>query len=72
MDNSSTYHEVRYILSIQSIHRQSGTPIFHGVFETITGQKFEFTTLSELNLMLFEIAGWIDAPIWEVDQFKKG
>ena len=61
MKDPSTIHEVTYIISIRSEHQQSGSPIFRGTLETVAGQKFEFNTLAELNGLLCEICGWIDA-----------
>ena len=62
MNNSSTIHEVTYIISIRSEYQQFGSPTFRGTLETVAGQKFEFHTLAELNGLLCEICGWIDTP----------
>jgi hypothetical protein len=62
MKDSSTIHEVTYVISIRSEYRQAGSPIFRGALETVAGQKFEFNTLAELNGLLCEICGWIDTP----------
>ena len=62
MLGTSTSHQVIYTLSIRSIHYPLGPPIFHGTLETLGGQKFEFSTLFELNRLLCEICGWIDTP----------
>jgi hypothetical protein len=62
MNDSSTIHEVTYIVSIRSEYQQLGSPIFRGTLETVAGQKFEFNTLAELNGLLCEICGWIDTP----------
>ncbi len=62
MNDSSTIHEVTYIISIRSEYQQLGSPVFHGTLETVAGQKFEFNTLTELNHLLCEICGWIDNP----------
>lgn len=55
-------HQVRYILSIQSEYHHWGSPVIRGTLETVAGQKFEFSTLDELNRLLCEICGWIDTP----------
>ena len=39
-----------------------GSPIYRGTLEIVSGQKFEFRTLEELNGLLCEICGWIDNP----------
>ncbi len=62
MKNSSTIHQVLYIISIRSEYQHSGSPTFRGTLETIAGQTFEFKTLAELNSLLCEIGGWIDTP----------
>jgi len=62
MKDSNTIHQVKYIISIRSDYRQMGTPVFFGTLETVTGQKFNFITLAELNSLLCEIGGWIDTP----------
>ncbi len=62
MLGTSTIHQVTYTLSIRSIHHQLGPPVFHGTLETVAGQKFEFSTLAELNRLLCEVGGWIDTP----------
>lgn len=51
-----------YTISIRSKYQGRGTPIFHGTLETIARQKFEFRTLAELNRLLCDVCGWIDAP----------
>ena len=58
----STIHQVAYIISIRSEYQHLGSPIFRGTLETAAGQKFEFSTLAELNGLLCEIGGWIDTP----------
>lgn len=62
MNDSSTSHQVTYIISIRSEHQQPGSPVFRGSLEIVAGQKFEFGTLAELNGLLCEIGGWIDKP----------
>jgi hypothetical protein len=62
MNDSSTIHQVTYIISIRSEYQQLGSPLFRGTLEIVTGQKFEFGTLAELNGLLCEIGGWIDTP----------
>jgi hypothetical protein len=62
MNDSSTIHQVTYIITIRSEYQQLGSPIFRGALEIVTGQKFEFSTLAELNSLLCEIGGWIDTP----------
>lgn len=62
MRDSSTIHEATYIISIRSEYQSSGLPRFCGRLETIAGQKFEFSTLTELNRLLCDVLGWIDTP----------
>lgn len=62
MNDSSTIHQVTYIISIRSEYPQLGSPVFRGTLEIVAGQKFEFGTLAELNGLLCEIGGWIDTP----------
>jgi hypothetical protein len=60
MNGPTTIHQVKYVLWIRSEHEPLSSPVFHGTLETIAGQKFEFSTLAELNGLLCEIGGWID------------
>lgn len=62
MNDSSTIHQVTYIISIRSEYQKLGSPVFRGTLEIVSGQKFEFSTLTELNSLLCEIGGWIDTP----------
>ncbi len=62
MNDSSTIHLARYIISIRSEYRKLGSPVFRGTLEIVSGQQFEFSTLTELNILLCEIGGWIDVP----------
>jgi hypothetical protein len=63
MKDSTSIHQVTYIISIRSEHRPlSGSPIYSGSLEIVAGRKFEFNTLAELNGLLCEIGGWIDTP----------
>ena len=62
MNDSSSIHQVRYIISIRSEYPPLGSPVFRGTLEIVSGQKFEFSTLTELNSLLCEIGGWIDTP----------
>ncbi len=62
MNGSSTIHQVKYILWIRSEYDPLSSPVFHGTLETVAGQKFGFSTLAELNCLLYEIGGWIDTP----------
>lgn len=62
MDASSSVHQMKYILWIRSEYKLLSNPLFYGMLETISGQKFEFSTLAELNGLLCEIGGWIDTP----------
>ncbi len=62
MRDLSTIHEVTYSISIRSEYRERGAPIFCGTLQTVSGQKFEFSTLAELNELLCEVCGWIDLP----------
>lgn len=62
MKDSSSIHQVRYIISIRSEYLPLGSPVFRGTLEIVSGQKFEFSTLAELNSLLGEIGGWIDTP----------
>jgi hypothetical protein len=32
------------------------------VVETVSGQQFHFRTLTELDQILYELAGWMDPP----------
>ncbi|MGE5262824.1 MAG: hypothetical protein ACM3S0_05550 [Acidobacteriota bacterium] len=61
-EGSNTVHQAKYILSIQSEYQHWGPPVFRGMLETVAGQKFEFSTLDELNRLLYEVGGWIDSP----------
>jgi hypothetical protein len=60
MNASLGTHAVTYIITIQSEHRPSGSPVFRGKLETIAGQRFEFDTIAEFNSLLYEICGWTD------------
>ncbi len=62
MPEASTIHEVMYSLSIRSEYQSSGLPIYRGTLETLAGQTFKFSTLTELNRLLCEVCGWIDTP----------
>jgi hypothetical protein len=62
MKESTTVHQVFYIVSIQSEYRRPGSPVFRGTLETVAGQQFEFSTLAELESLVCEIGGWIDPP----------
>jgi hypothetical protein len=62
MNESSNIHQVSYIISIRSENPPLGSPIFCGTLEIVSGQKFEFGTIAELNSLLCEIGGWIDTP----------
>jgi hypothetical protein len=62
MNDNATVHRVTYIISVRSKYPPLGSPVFHGTLETAAGQKFEFSTLAELNGLMCEIGGWIDAP----------
>ncbi len=62
MKCTSIIHQVTYTVSIRSEHKQSGLPVFRGTLETVAGQKFEVSTLAELDALLCEIGGWIDRP----------
>ncbi len=60
MNDSSTIHQVKYILWIRSEYKTLSSPVFLGTLETLSGQQFEFSTLAELNGLLCEIGGWVD------------
>ncbi len=62
MKDSFTVHHVTYTLLIRSEYGPWGPPVFSGTLETVAGQKFEFSTLAELDGWLCDIGGWIDAP----------
>ncbi len=52
-----------YIISIRSERYPAGSAVFRGTLETVAGQRFEFSTLTELNGLLCEVGGWVDAPL---------
>lgn len=62
MSDTVTIHVVTYIISIRSEYPRMGAPVFRGTLETVAGQKFEFSTLAELDGLLCEVCGWIDTP----------
>ncbi len=70
MQASSTIHRVTYHISVQSEHHPFGPPLFRGTLETVAGQEFEFGTLAELNHLLCEVGGWIDAPPLVISQAR--
>lgn len=67
MSNSSTIHQVTYAIRIRSQYPERRSPVFRGTLETRTGQKFEFSTLAELDGLLCEVCGWID-PLQSADE----
>ncbi len=62
MKCSSITHQVTYSISILSEHKQADLPVFRGTLQTMAGQKFEFSTLAELEGLLCDLGGWIDTP----------
>ncbi len=62
------FHPVSYVLSIWSEHQSDQPPIWHGWIEMTGGQRFNFTTLAELDRLLCELGGWMDPPESCVDK----
>ncbi len=62
MNDAQPVHPVSYVLSIWSERQPDLAPVWHGVLQLTGGQRFDFTTLAELERLLSELGGWMDPP----------
>lgn len=52
-----------YLVSIWPEHSVDGVAVWRGVLVTPAGQRLPFSTLTQLNRWLNELAGWQDPPL---------
>ena len=60
--NVPSIRRVSYVLSLGAERSGDTAPRWHGSLQTAAGQRFEFSTLAELEHLLCELGGWIDPP----------
>ena len=61
--NVASIRRVSYLLSLRAERNAETPPRWHGTLETAAGQRFEFSTLAELDRLLCELGGWMDPPL---------
>ena len=52
-----------YLVSIWPERSAEGVVVWRGVLVTPAGQRLPFSTLTQLNCWLNELAGWQDPPL---------
>jgi hypothetical protein len=62
MNTLPTPRKVSYVISIWRTVGQNSEICSKGDLETAAGQHLNFTSLVELNHLLYELGGWIDPP----------
>jgi hypothetical protein len=62
MNSLSTPRKVSYVVSIWREADPESLLCWKGDLETAAGQHLNFTSLAELNHLLYELGGWLDPP----------